>query len=236
MELSKYVRKQQINLKKEEIIELFKDREANKDTIVKSQLALALNQANKYSLTTKFTIDECFSFALEAILTAINSFNPEKSDNFTGYASMAIKTNMIGQIKNNGIIKVGTAEGHQNVSATTISDLNTGSNNDGEYSDFFEIYDYGYQSEYYNQGYTTQDINDYLDKVVPTLFKSSAKTETLLFIIKNNYGIGCDKMTETEIAKILGITKQGVGQKKFALLDRLKEDETFKKMLKDWNF
>ena len=43
-------------------------------------------------------------------------------------------------------------------------------------------------------------------------------------------------INETEIGKRLGITKQAVGQKKFALLYKLKEDEKFKEMLLNWFF
>lgn len=99
--ISKYVEENKLKLTQNEILNLFNDREKNKNKIIKSQLPLVLLLAGSYSSTTNYSVDDLFSYGLEGLTNALYTFKIDTPATFTTYANKCIKTALNGYVYHN---------------------------------------------------------------------------------------------------------------------------------------
>jgi RNA polymerase sigma factor (sigma-70 family) len=226
VDIIKYVKANHIKLNKTDILDLFQDRTANHNTIIKSQLALVYHLSESYTRTTHLELDELFSVGLEALNYAYEKFTPNKENgaSFTTYAMMVIKSRFNCEIHSNKIIPIPRYfEGEAKPRAYTFTALST--SNDDESENYItntlaDDADINYQ-------FVTNE-----DKLIE-LIQDKLQPKFSDIVIKV-LGLGLDeKVKQNEIAKELGLTKQRIGQMYHLGLNKLKESPGFKARLND---
>lgn len=229
-----YLKKNHINLTQDEIRELFKDKEKNENKIMKSQMALVMNLAQRYQhFNQKKTLDEVVSDCLEGLMKAMQYYNPiEFPDvDFTAFAHTSIKQTMYHYKDENSIIKLtGRAKKNQlredevYVTTTKFEDMKS---TEGDAVSFLEIYQPA-----------TDDFKDDLvryNKLCSTVKDAFKDKPRYADIIIANFGL-CgvnDKLTQEEIGDMFGISKQAVNQIKHMALKKLKNNKEFIEYLKE---
>jgi RNA polymerase sigma factor (sigma-70 family) len=94
-----FLRKHHIKISLDKIEELFKDREANKETIVRTQFALVIMMVEKFSLTSNQSVSDLTSNALEGLYKAVENYDTDKANNgFSQFASYAIRNSLLSLI------------------------------------------------------------------------------------------------------------------------------------------
>jgi RNA polymerase sigma factor (sigma-70 family) len=230
-----YLKKNHIKLSQDEIRELFKDKIKNQDKIMKSQMALVMNLAQRYHhFNKKKMLDEVISDCLEGLMKAMQYYNPIEYPNvdFTAYAHTSIKQAMMLHKTDNEVIRPSIkarrgqlAEDETYVTTTKFEDM---VNLDGEGTNFLEIYQ---KAEDNN---LVEDLDRYnkLCTVIKETFKDKPRYADIIIA---NFGL-CgmsDKLTQEEIGEMFGVTKQAVNQIKLFALKKLKNNKDFITYLKE---
>ena len=219
MKLSKYVEDNKIVLSQVEIRKLFKDKEHNRNKIIRTQLPLVLSIADSFSKTTGNPIEELFCNAMETLTKALNLYDETNKASFTTYVKVSI-TNQLSTKKSDGLIRTPVMNTHNKVfpTAYVFSDLNV--DDDGEAKEFdvideSEPYD-SYEDEY------IEAINEY------------TKNAKGADIVTRYLGLGYDKaMTFSEIGKLHNQTGANIRNLYHAEIQRLKDSDTFKKIINE---
>lgn len=214
--LSKYVESNKVKLTQEEVKTLFNEKEINKEIIIKSQLPLVLNLSASFNATSGTPIEQLFSYAIEGILKAFETYDNTNVASFTTYAKKSIEwslmdykthqTNVIKQpkktLENN--IDIGTAR----LFGDMLKD-----------DDKFDVPD---TSEIYN--------NNEVELI--HLLKEHIKPNYIETIILY-FGIGEDKpLTQKEVAKIKGVSTEAISQLLKKGLNEIKNNNKLKAKIK----
>lgn len=212
----KYISKNYIKLSVNEVKELFNNKEANEDKIIKSQLPLVYNLASKYSITTPLDINELFSIGLEALTEAMNRYDASRETSFTTYAKLVIKSKFNVQRFKCRLIPVPTSlDKNKAPIAYTYSTFANA-----------EI-----ESRITSTISTECDLNyKYLsnEDILVELIETTLNHPQQSYIIIQHLGINQDKKrTQTELAKELNTSKQYVGQQFKKGIQKLKQNQSF---------
>jgi RNA polymerase sigma factor (sigma-70 family) len=98
----KYLRYKHISIPKEQLENMFKNKEENEDIIIRSQFALAIVIVNDWysKLNYKYNVESLASYALEGLYKAYQRYNSNKTKKgFKMYAGQLMKNNIITNIK-----------------------------------------------------------------------------------------------------------------------------------------
>jgi RNA polymerase sigma factor (sigma-70 family) len=98
----KYLREKHISISKEQLENMFKNKEKNKDKIVRSQLALAIVIVNDWysKLNYKYNVESLSSYAMQGLYKAYQTYNPIKTKKgFKMYSGQLMKNTIITNIK-----------------------------------------------------------------------------------------------------------------------------------------
>ncbi len=226
MEIKKFVKENHINLSVEEVNELFKDKEKNKDIIFKSQLALVLNISGKTFRKKNKNFGEIFADGLFGLSNAFKTFKPNKGYMFSSYAKVSIQNTIYDNLKKDNIIRqpFSNLRGAQVATARVFSDY-IKTTEEGDY----EI--------------LNRRLSDTIDSVTPKDNESvlkqfifdTIKDDKKASIISDNLGLCLDKKKSMEaIGKEWGVTKQNISQLIIREMKKLKENEKFVNKLKDF--
>ena len=85
----------------EHFIRLHQGDKKERNIIVKQWLALALKIAKSFEISSNSDIDEYFAVAVEGLINAVNKFDPLKKIEFSTYATVCIRNEIIKFIKAN---------------------------------------------------------------------------------------------------------------------------------------
>jgi RNA polymerase sigma factor (sigma-70 family) len=210
MKLSAYVNKNYIKLSSEDIKKLFQNKEANKDLIIKSQLALILKLADSYSTTTRLDIEELFSMGLFASNKAINGFTPEKNVPFLAFNKICIKNYLNEQITNT---TRKTSVDYITDSFTQLDNNNSFEYDEGEsYITKFLVADYVDEEEYNPR------------KTIEIIYKHTKPKEGDIII--KYLGLVEDSLTFNEIGDKLNMSGEGVRLYYIKCIRKLKDKIT----------
>ena len=228
-----YLKKNHINLSQDEIRELFKDKEKNENKIMRSQLALVMQLAQRYQhFNQKKTFEEVVSDCMEGLMKAMNYYNPiEHPDaDFTGYAHTIIKQTMYHYKDENSIIKPSVRarrgqlrEDELYVTTTKFEDMKS---NEGD-SNFLEIY------QEPQTGKLIEDSDRYIKlcNIINNVFKNKPRYADIIIANFGLYGMN-DKITLEEIGDMFAISKQAINQIKQTGIEKLKNNKEFIEYLK----
>ena len=98
----KYLRENNLKLSEEQVENMFKNKEENKDVIIKSQFALAIVIVNDWysKLNYNHNVESLSSYALEGLYKAYQTYNPIKTKKgFKMYSGQLMKNSIITNIK-----------------------------------------------------------------------------------------------------------------------------------------
>ena len=223
MKISKYVEDNTIKLSQVEIRELFNDKENNKNIIIKSQLALALSIADSFSKTTEYTVESLFSEAVMALTSAHRLYDHNHKATFTTYAKTAM-TNKLSNIRNEDLIrKPGMNTKNHLIPKTSLFCDLMERDDDGKYDEFDVIDD--------------SDVYESFEDEYVEAVKKYSKNDKGSDIVLRYLGLGYDKaMTFPEIAKLYGMTYQGIRLLYHNEIERLQNNDIFKNKLNKENF
>lgn len=223
-----YLKTNHIKLTQPQIIELFNDREANADKIVKSQLALVMNLAQRYHhFNQSKMFDEVVSDCMDGLLKAVNYFDPTLGVDFTAFAFTSIKQSMFLYKDDNNIIRPSQrakrGELREDEVYVTTTSYDSFVKEDGDTISFLEVY----QSEI-----EKDEINyEELCRVI----KEELKPHYADIVIAS-FGL-CgysDKLTYDEMGEMFGgISRQRIQQIRKKALEQLKDNPLFIDYLKE---
>ena len=218
MNLSTYVRQNQINLSADEIIQLFDDVENNKETIIKTQLALCLNLANRYASLYNQNVNELFSDALYAASKCISGFNPTLGLTFSTYAGKSIVNEF--QLHQTNVIK---QPKHQTFHQYPITKAYR----------FPEFYDY----EKMVGDITPSEIDNsqQLVQLIKTIIPENKHQQKYQHIMIEYFGLSGDTKTFKQIGNDIGLTGERTRQHYHRLMQVLKKNKHLKRYLQDLN-
>jgi RNA polymerase sigma factor (sigma-70 family) len=214
-----YVEQNQIKLTQDEINELFKNKEDNESIIIQSQLPLALNLSTSFSLTTSGELEDLFSYALEALKQAYNTYQIDGAGSFTTYASKCINNILKDyRIYTSGVIKQ---------PSTNITKL---------FAKAYTFASFKHSNDYEDEPFQNiPEIDDTRiqdEDALIKLIQDTLKPGYADIIIKF-YGLGLDKpLTCCDQAKIDGTTHQNINLKLNKGLNKLRKNDKFKTLLK----
>lgn len=224
MNLSKYVNDNKLKFTPDEIKQLFQDKDKNRNKIISSQLPLALNIADSFNKTTGIDIDYLFSYALEGLLNALDTFSPDDKSNstFTTYSKTCITNSIIYSTRYNKMNIINKP--YQNVKnepvpiAYTFTSLLRNYNEDDEF---------GIENNISDDSRPYSDNEDKLESEIRKQLKPKVADVVILYL-----GINQDKaLTFKEIGKLKDKSSQAVHLSYHTGLSKLKENERFKKYL-----
>lgn len=225
MEIQKYVRENHLRVTNEEVRELFNDREKNKNKILKTQLALVLNVTTNIYHNHSKLFEEVFSDGLYGLTRAVETYNPEHKGTFSTYAKTAIKHTIYENLNSHKMIREPSSNrrGIEVPTARVFSDyIREGEDGELEITDRIEgIID--------DTNLNTNEVQ--LRQFIIDALGSERKGN----IISDSLGLCLDKKkTYGEIGKELNISKQRVSQVYLKEMDKLKDNEIFKKKLREY--
>lgn len=217
--IQKYVEQNKIKLSQDEIKELFDNRKLNKTKIIQSQLPLVLNICASFQQTTNNNIEDLFSYGLEALNNAFETFNPDANTTFTTYAKKCIENGVKDyRIHINSLIRK-PIRNTNNITVPVANVFSSYINNEDESTPFDNI--------------TDEDNSRISDEdALIKLLKDNLKPVEAYIIIQY-FGLGEDKKkTLAEIGDELNRTKEAIRLRKEYILNKLKSNERFLILLK----
>lgn len=222
-----YLKKKHLKLSQNEILELFKDREANQDKIARSQFAMVMHLAKKYEFVNKTKeLDEVISDGMLGLNQAIKYYDTTKCRDFAAFAYTSIRHMMYEHRMDNEIIQPSTREKRRQLRddeqrAPKTNRIETLIKQPDNF-DFLEVYDRK------DEEYEEFDYNE-LCRVIKEVLKPAYAD-----IIIASYGL-CgrnDKLTMEMVGEMMNTTKQASNQKKHNALNKLRNSPIFLKYVK----
>jgi RNA polymerase sigma factor (sigma-70 family) len=184
-----FLRKHHIKIPLYKIEELFKDREANKEKIVRTQFALVIMMVEKFSLTSNQTISDLTSNALEGLYKAVENYDTDKANNgFSQFASYAIRNSLLSLISYQKTHECNIISKPLKASDNpcyVFTDMNTTEDDDNHFENTLVADD---ETEH-------RDIEDELIQLI----KDSLKKEMWSDIVIKRMGIGLDNVVPYKI-------------------------------------
>ncbi|MFI8379602.1 hypothetical protein [Leeuwenhoekiella sp. NPDC079379] len=241
MNLSTYVHKNYIKLSKDEIKDIYNTQELTPttiETLVKSQLPLALKYATSFAANSNQNLDYCFSIALENLHQSVLKYNPnnKKNASLTSYAIVGLKnalTHFI-QFPHDNII--GKKKSNENWGGKTkVKFFSEYQTEDGNYLDTI-IED---ESTTYSEDYDL--LKDLIKKIILQEFTGArypTEKQTRLYNITIDwFNLNCqDDLSMKDIGKRHNLSRQTINSIVKMVTNKLKENEAFKQALIDWYY
>jgi RNA polymerase sigma factor (sigma-70 family) len=218
-----FLRKHHIKISLDKIEELFKDREANKDTIVRTQFALVIMMVEKFSLTSNQTISDLTSNALEGLYKAVENYDTDKANNgFSQFASYAIRNSLLSLISYQKTHECNIISKPLKASDNpcyVFSDMNT-TDDDNHFENTLVADD---ETEH-------RDIEDELIQLI----KDSLKKEMWSDIVIKRMGLGLLKPVQYKVlSEKYGKSKQSINALYNTGINKLKKNVVFINKLKE---
>lgn len=218
MNLTKYVTENKIILAQDKIRLLFNNLEENKNTIVKSQLPLALYLASSFSKTTKHHLEDLFAEALIAISESILKYDNTSKASFTTFC----KQNIIWKLNSfdNDLIRI---------------PRNRIKNDDNPKAKLFSNYLNDDNNNYFEETIADDStLKIDIEQNLINLIKENLKKEYWADIVIKNMGLGMNKrMNCREIGEYYNKNKEGIRQIYETSLKKLQNNDEFKFKLKE---
>lgn len=229
----KYLKQNHIKLSQDKIKELFNDKEANKELIVKSQMALIMRLAQQFhSFNPTKTFDEIVSDCMLGLMTAIKYYDNTRGVDFTAYAYTSIKHGIYEYRNENRIIKLSVKaalgqlpDDEVKVTTTKFEDM---FNQESEQITFLDIY------KSPNEDEELKDDLDRTNNLCLLIRKTFEKKEKYADILIATFGLcgKSDKVKLDDIAEMFSCSKQYIAQVKKEAIEKLKNNEEFINYLK----
>ena len=221
-----YIKKNHLNLTNEEILELFKDKETNKDIIIRSQMAMVMHLAKQYHFSDfKKNFDELVSDGQMGVLKAFEYFNTELGVDFSAFCWTCIRQELYMYRNANVIIKEPRKEYEGYVMGTTSCRT---------FSELLTPEDEEFIYQGITQPHSTLQESPTQLELCGELKRIFEKKPRYYEIIIASFGLcGQDKLTYDDMAEMYGITRQRVFQIKSRGLKKLKDNEVFINYLRE---
>jgi RNA polymerase sigma factor (sigma-70 family) len=222
----KYLREKHISISKEQLENMFKDKEKNKDKIIRSQFALAIVIVNDWysKLNYKYNVESLSSYVLQGLYKAYQTYNPIKTKKgFKMYSGQLMKNSIITNIKYKKVNESNIISTPLQLSygvCDVFSDLAIYNNDeDGEkaFEDSLEA------PEEVNIVDREQDI---INIIKDTLKPRNA------YIVISKLGLNLIEPIKTkDLAKKHNISSNAINQQYKILLNKLEKNEEFKRKI-----
>jgi RNA polymerase sigma factor (sigma-70 family) len=223
----KYLRQNNLKISEEQVENMFKDKEKNKDIIIRSQFALAIVIVNDWysKLNYKYNVESLSSYALEGLYKAYQTYNTNKTKKgFKMYSGQLMKNSIITNIKYKKVNESNIISTPLELSYSicdVFSDLAIYNNDeDGEkaFEDRLEA------PEEVNIVDREQDIIN--------IIKDTMKPRNADIVISKLGLCLLNPIKTKELAKKHNISRNAINQQYKILLRKLSKNEEFKKKLK----
>ena len=217
-----YITQNSTKLSKEKVNLLIQDREANKNEIVKSHLALVLHLAKKFSFNTGYSLEDCVSYGFEGLLRAVETYQHNKCNtSFTTFASYLIRNEMYKlnvQSNDRDIIRQPTQNKDQYFASATT------------FSTFYSDDDYNHLESSISNNYNPKVNNN---EALIKLIRACLKKERQANIVINHLGLkDGEKISFVVMAEKEGKTHQAISNIFHTSIKKLQQNQSFVQALK----
>jgi RNA polymerase sigma factor (sigma-70 family) len=222
----KYLREKHISISREQVENMFKNKEENEDVIIRSQFALAIVIVNDWysKLNYKYNVESLSSYAMQGLFKAYQTYNTNKTKkDFKMYSGQLMKNNIITNIKYKKVNAKNIISTPLELSygvCDVFSDLSIYSNDEGGEKAFEDRLE---APEEVNIVDREQDIIN--------IIKDTLKHRNADIVIRK-LGLNLDNPIKTkELAKKHNISRNAINQQYKILLNKLKKNEEFKRKI-----